>query len=327
MKLPELARAWVPDEEVLAAGVFWVDGAIGARLSFGEHSARSCERREREASGLDIKRYLMLVVTPEALHVFDTRANLASWRVKGRIARWSRADLLAHAEARKTTIGLAIEVPSENRRLLLEAPKARFESSAEVARLLTEPSTTVAPDGSAIRPLDAAAFRSAPIPPPVEPTPDAKAGTLVIVGGVVRILAYTMPWIVVHGIAADVGIPGYKVVGAWFIGIAYSIVIIVCGGRYRSGKSSARLLRGLGFGSVIAFGIQLTSTTGMLDDLQKALLARGYTTTESIGFGIWVLALGAALVLIGGMRAVGAENRSSVRARSTSPRAGSLNTP
>src|SRR4029450_9036747 len=120
MSVISSARRAVPGEEVLAAGIFQAAGPLAARYAdLGEISARRRAREEREASGLAFRRYLMLVVTPTRLHVFDARSGLA-WKAKRELAAWPRAALRVSTESKAVTVRLTIEIPSENRRVELE---------------------------------------------------------------------------------------------------------------------------------------------------------------------------------------------------------------
>src|SRR6266545_3098389 len=110
MNVVSAARRAVPGEEVLAAGIFQAAGTLAARYSdFGEISARRRAREEREASGLAFRRYLMLVVTPTRLHVFDARSGFG-WKAKRQLAVWPRAALRIGTEVKAVTIRLTIEV-------------------------------------------------------------------------------------------------------------------------------------------------------------------------------------------------------------------------
>jgi hypothetical protein len=137
MKLADVAQSLVPGESVVAAGVFQAGGSLTARTSgFGEISVRRRERQVRDASGIPFKRYMLLVLTPTRVHVFDAKSSLGRWKGGRLLAVWDRASVRAAVVPRSVTTRLTLAVPAENRRLELEAPKARRATAGEVARLL-----------------------------------------------------------------------------------------------------------------------------------------------------------------------------------------------
>src|SRR4029450_7396715 len=134
MSVISSARRAVPGEEVLAAGIFQAAGPLAARYAdLGESSARTAAREEPESSGLAFRRYLMLVVTPTRLHVFDARSGLG-WKARRDLGVWPRAALRVSAEAKAVTVRLTIEIPSENRRVELEAGRPKRGAAAEGVR-------------------------------------------------------------------------------------------------------------------------------------------------------------------------------------------------
>jgi hypothetical protein len=306
MKLDATARQAVPGEEVLAAGIFQAGGSLTARFaSFGELSVRRREREERETSGINFKRYLLLVVTPGWLHVFDARSGLRGWKVAGQLASWSRSDIVGTIDTKSVTTRLHLEIPFENRRMELEAPKIRNNTSGEVARLVANGSAAAAPSQLPTPSLDASSFNASfPI---LEDRPDGQEaiGLLAVAGGVVRLISYFLPWIVVHGVT-DVSFSGWTVMGGPFISVGYSIAIIVVGATYaRGGEARPRLLQALGVGSIIAFGFQFSILLQRMSEFRSYLQDHGISTVAvhaSMGFGVWVLLVGAGLVLVAGVR-------------------------
>src|SRR2546426_2460579 len=126
VKLDKVARAAVPNETVMAAGIFQAAGSMTARHSgFGEFSVRRREREERASSGLSFKRYMLLVLTPSRLYIFDARSHMTRWKANRTLAMWDRSAIRAKADTKSMTVRLSLEIPSESRRVELEAPKAR----------------------------------------------------------------------------------------------------------------------------------------------------------------------------------------------------------
>ena len=314
MKLDKVARGAVPNEPVVAAGIFQAAGSMTARHSgFGEFSVRRREREERESSGLAFKRYMLLVLTPARLHVFDARSHLGGWKAGRAIAAWDRAAVRATADEKSVTLRLTLEIPSENRHVELEAPKARRGTSGQVARLL--------------------ASTSAPPAPQFAPTPGLmssserenreqlrrlsnRPGWIAIFGAAVRLVAYAMPWLVIRSINGNqVNVSGWTALDGPFVSIAYPIVIIVAAGFYLAGRreGSPRLLLSLGAGSILVFLIQLPITLSRIDPIKKALQARGVVVTVSLGIGLWVELAGAILIFAGGVYATMIWNRTKPR--------------
>jgi hypothetical protein len=302
MSVISSARRAVPGEEVLAAGIFQAAGTLAARYAdFGEISARRRAREEREASGLAFRRYLMLVVTPTRLHVFDARSKLG-WKAKRQLAVWPRAALRVSTESKAVTVRLTVEIPSENRRVELEAGRSKRGAAAEVVRVLTVGALPPAPD------VLRAPSPSAPTLDPVEAdrleANRTTIGVLAAVGGLVRAVGYFLPWIVVSGVQTDnlTGSDG----GAPILSIGFSIAIVVVALLYLYGRreTSPQLLRSLGFGSLIASIFTFVYLTDQLGQLRSVLRARGALVTVSMGIGPWVQLAGAGIVVAVGIWAV-----------------------
>jgi hypothetical protein len=302
MRLLDVARAAVPGEEVVAAGIFQASGSLTARMSgFGEFSVRHREREERVSSGLHFKRYMLLVVTPSQLHVFDARSAMTRWNAGERLATWDRSAIRAWTDAKLVTTRLTLEIPSENRRIELEAPKARRSTAGEVARILASQPTSapgfVTPTRSpspALEAADAELVREQ----------HNRAGGMAVTGGLARLLAYTLPWIVVTSTYSgrSVSISGYRTLGAPVLSIGYSIAIVVAGVFYLLGRDgSPRLILSLGIGSIVVFLIQLSTTLSRMGPLRVSLQARGLTVTSTLGFGVWVELAGVLLTFAGGL--------------------------
>jgi hypothetical protein len=271
----------------------------------GEISVRRRAREERESSGLPFKRYLLLVLTDTRLHAFDARSQLTGWKAGRALASWDRSNVRAMADEKSVTIRLTLEIPSESRRIELEAPKARRETAGTVARLLT--ASTPPPRAD----LEAPVFSVAPLGHEESGQTRRlhnRAGWLGISGGLVRLLAYTMPWIVVasHDVPArTVGISGWRVLNGPVLSLAYPVVIVVASVMYMSGRREAtpRLLLGLGITSIVVFLLQLSITQSRMDPLQVALQGKGLTVDVAMGFGVWVELVGAILAFAGGLYA------------------------
>jgi hypothetical protein len=307
MSVISSARRAVPGEEVLAAGIFQAAGTLAARYAdFGEISARRRAREEREASGLAFRRYLMLVVTPTRLHVFDARSGLG-WKAKQELGVWPRAALRVSAESKAVTVRLTIEIPSENRRVELEAGRSKRGAAAELVRVLTVGALPPAPD------VLRAPSPSAPTLDPVEAdrleANRTTIGVLAAVGGLVRAVGYFLPWIVVSGAETHnlTGSDG----GAPILSIGFSIAIVVVALLYLLGRreTSPQLLRSLGLGSLIASAFTFMYLTDQLGQLKSVLRARGALVTVSMGIGPWVQLAGAGIALAVGVWAVRLERR------------------
>jgi len=317
-----VARAAVAGDEVIAAGIFRMAGSLTARMAgFGEFSVRRLEREMRTSSGLAFKRYLLLVVTPGQLHLFDARSKLTRWKAERLIAVWQRSAVQATKDLRSMTTRLTLEIPAENRRLELEAPKSRASTAGEVARVLAGTSAPARPDVRA----------------PIHPEPQLadgeqarrrrkdhdRAGWLGVTGGAIRLLAYAMPWMVATsattGRTADVS--GYRILGEPVFSVVYAIAIIVTGVFYLAGRrdGSPRLLLSLGIGSIAAFVIQYWIAIDRIGSTRTALQARGLSVSVSSGFGIWVELAGALLAAAGGLLAHRLWSRSRPRPGSYAP--------
>jgi hypothetical protein len=274
---------------------------------FGELSVRRQERRERDSSGLPFKRYMLLAVTPTRLHVFDARSAMTGWKVKRSLAVWNRSDLRATMDPKPMSTRLTLEIASENRRIELEAPKARRGTAGEVAGMLAK-------DAAVAHSEVALATRR--VPPSVEPEEaermrrlHSRTGWIALAGGVTRLVAYAMPWIVVVAATRPdepLEISGYRELGSPVFSIGISIVIIVAAAFYLAGRreASPRLLQSIWIGSVFVFVFQFQSTLRSISALRPALQARGVVASVSVGFGVWVELAGVILTLAGGVYAV-----------------------
>jgi hypothetical protein len=302
MSAVSAARRALPGEEVLAAGIFQAAGTLVARYAnFGEISARRRAREEREASGLGFRRYLMLVVTPTRLHVFDAHSGFG-WKVKWHLAVWDRSTIRVSAESKAVTVRLTIEIPSENRRVELEAARSKRGAAAEVVRVLTVGALPPTPD------VLRAPSPNAPTLDPVEAdrleANRTTIGVLAGLGGVVRAVGFFLPWIVVGGAQTDnlTGAQG----GAPILSIGFSVAIVVVALLYLYGRreTSPQLLRSLGLGSLIASVVTFVYLSDQLGQLRSVLRARGALVTVSMGIGPWVQLAGAGIVVAVGIWAV-----------------------
>ena len=317
MKLAQVAQAAVPGEEVLAAGIFRTGGSLTARMSgFGELSVRRQERRERDSSGLPFKRYMLLVVTPTRLHLFDARSAMTRWKARRSLAVWSRSDVRATMDPKPMSTRLTLDIVSESRRIELEAPKARRGTAGEVADMLAK-------DTAGARAHGEVALATRRLPPSAEPEEaermrklHSRTGWIALAGGATRLAAYAMPWIVVMAAARPdepFDISGYRELGSPVFSIGISIVIIVAAAFYLAGRreASPRLLQSIGIGSVVVFAIQFQSTLNSISALRLALQGRGVIASVSVGFGVWVELAGVILTLAGGLYAVKLSKRGS----------------
>jgi hypothetical protein len=303
VKLAAVARTAVPAEEVVAFGLFRAGG-------IAPFAARGRERQVRRSSGLGFKRYLLLVLTPERLHAFDARAR-TGWKVEKRLATWDRSAVRTFVHPQATT-RLTVDVPAEGRRLELEGQETRGNGAGELARLLA---------------LDSLAPAPAPVPdpwappvpvragPPEEPGPSKKlhgrVAMLAILGGGTRLLAYFLPWVVLSRPGFhSISISGMRVLGTPAFSLAYSVAAIVVGVLYLRGQreSSTRLLFWFGVSAVVVFFLQLTSTMSGMEQARAALGSR--LITARLGFGVFVEAAGAVLVLLAGVTGSWASTRS-----------------
>lgn len=289
---------------MLAAGIFQAAGTFAARIAdFGEISARRRAREEAEASGLGFRRYVMLVVTPTRLHVIDARSGFG-WKARRQLAVWPRAALRVSTELKAMTVRLTIEVPSEHRRLELEAYKSKRVAAADVVRVLTVGALPPPPD----------VLRA---PSPSTPTPTLEPfeadrleanrttiGVLAALGGLVRGVGFFLPWIVLSGAETEnlSGAHG----GAPILSIGLSIAIVVVALLYLLGRreTSPQLLRSLGLGALIASVFNFIYLSDQLGHLRSLLRARGALVTASMGIGPWVQIVGAGIVFAVGIWAV-----------------------
>jgi hypothetical protein len=310
VKLIDVARAAVPDERVLAAGVFRSGGTTAA------------------PSGLPVGTHVLLVLTPTRVHLFDARSRRFGWAAGGPLAAWDRSDARATETSTAVTIRLELEVVSEGRSVAFEASKSN-SAAVQVARILASSVSARAPLGLA--PV-VSGGRPSPGPAAIDPT-DAerlrvlhqRAGGLALAGGLCRLVAYALPWVVLSradGFGNGVGISGFKVLGSPVLSLAYSTAILVAGALYLRGRrnDNPQLLLGLGAVSLVVFALQLNAVLGGMDRARPLLVARGLS--ETLGYGVWVELAGALMAFAGGFLA----NRLSKRpggplpARVTPPR-------
>ncbi|MFL5798357.1 MAG: hypothetical protein ACJ77A_10550 [Actinomycetota bacterium] len=324
MKLIDVARSAVPGEQVLAAGIFRAGGSATARLAgFGELSARRREQEMRRASGLEFKRYLMLVVTHERLYAFDARARFTSWKAGPRLAVWSRSAIQAAADGRYVTLRLTLNVQSEGRLINLEAPKTSRESAGQVARLLIGGDRVPTPvegleHGVAWSEEPVGRGGLAPWGPPTPVETDEsrrlhnRAGWLAVAGGVGRFLAYLLPWVVVSradGLSEGVTISAFHLLHPLIFSFAYSVAIIVVGVVYLRGHREAapRLLVGWGLSAVVVFLWQFSATMDSISQA-RARLGPALGVTFGLGFGVFVELAGVLMILAGAVAARKAAN-------------------
>jgi hypothetical protein len=305
MKLKRLAQSAVPDEPVLAAGIFQAAGSLTARMAgFGEISRYARNREERTSSGLDFKRYILLAVTPTRLFVFDARSSFG-WRVKQRLACWYRHSIQTAIEDKTVTTRVVIEVPGEGRRLQLECKRGGSRSmSAEVLRLLREGAV---PRPDVIEPPLPAPPRAAARESEEGRRRRVRAGGVALAGGILRLLAYSMPWVMVTSTVNghSLELTGWRALGEPIISVAYSIVIAVAAVMYLAGRREAgpRLLFTLGVGSLIVMFIQIPTTVNAIASAKTLFQQRGLSVTVALSFGAWVEAVGAIAAFVGGFLA------------------------
>jgi hypothetical protein len=307
VNLANVAQSLVPGEQVVATGVFQAGGSLTARAAgFGEFSVRRREREVRDTSGIPFKRYMLLVLTPTRLYVFDARSHLGRWRGGKLLAGWDRASVRAVVAPKSVTTRLTLDVPSENRRLELEAAKTRRATAGEVARLLAG---DIPPRADWVEPTTSAGLSlPAAVGSDVARESHTRAGILAIAGGLIRLLAYALPWVVVARSSggAHVDISGYRELGSPVISLGYSIAIVVVGALYLAGRREAgpRLLFGFGISSIIVFVIQSSHVFSDMTHARATFASRGLSLTVSTGFGLWVELVGAIVALAAGLYAI-----------------------
>lgn len=307
MRLVDVARTALPGEEIVAAGIFQAAGSLTARVSgFGLWSLLRRQREERASSGLAFKRYMLVVVTPTQVHVFDARSELTRWKARELLATWDRAAIQAWTDSKPLTVRLTLEIPSENRRVELEGRRSRA-TAGRVAEVLASDPLPLSAHGSVTHPAPSAFAAVEPVEPAELRAHHTRAGILALAGGLARLLAYPLAWIVVTSRFAgrSASVSGYQELGAPVISIGYSLVIVGAAVFYLAGRREAgpRLLLTLGLGSVLAFFYQLSTTFNEMGDFRTYLQARGVSATTSLGFGVWVETGGVILTLAGGLYA------------------------
>ena len=248
----------------------------------------------------------MLAVTPTRLHVLDARSELG-WKVTGSLAVWERSSIRVSTDVKSVTVRLTIEVPSENRRVELEASKSRRASAAGVVSALTVGSLSPAPDVLRAPPVAAPPSRG-----PVKakrPKVERTIGLLAVAGGLVRAIGFFLPWIVVRG-AQTYNLSGVHG-GAPILSIGFSVAHVVVALLYLDGQreTSPKLLRNLGLGSVIASVYTFIYLSDQLSQLRSVLRARGALVTVSMGIGPWMQLAGAGVVFAVGVWAVTLDKR------------------
>lgn len=287
---------------MVAAGIFQAGGSLTARFAgFGELSVRAREKEERRTSGLTFKRYLLLVVTPSRLHVFDARSSLR-WKVARSLVVWDRSSVEATNDPKSMTVRLSLDIPSEGRRVELEAPRARKKTAGVVAELLasgTVPKRVdlAPPERSATDDTDAAA-------PDGLRAQRIRVAAFVIAGGCVLGLAYFLPWVVVKG-SSTVTLSGFQATFPW-LGLGYAVVIVVAALFYVAGREEAgpRIFRSFGVGVLVLFAFQVASVLAKIGELRTVVLERGLDVDVAMGIGVWALLVAGALIFIAGLRAV-----------------------
>ena len=135
-----------------------------------------------------------------------------------------------------------------------------------------------------------------------------RVGWLAVTGGLTRLGAYSMPWIVLSrpGGSYPVQMSGYRALGSPVLSLVYSIVIVVAGGLYLAGRreSSPRLFQTMGISSIVVFFIQYSIVLHTLDQVRAALVQGGIAASVSTGFGVWAELAGAILTTAAGIWAV-----------------------
>ena len=154
-------------------------------------------------------------------------------------------------------------------------------------------------------------YRTVPWPPPAPLESErtkrlhAVAGGLAVAGGVVRLAAYFLPWVVatIASQFADVRFSGMDVLGTPVFSVGYSAATIVIGVLYLAGRREtlSTWLFWLGVSAAVVFVFQYSSTLNDMQDARAAFEARGLQVSLRLGIGIFVEAAGAALVLASGL--------------------------
>jgi hypothetical protein len=150
-----------------------------------------------------------------------------------------------------------------------------------------------------------------------------QAGWLGVAGGTIRLLAYSLPWIVLtarlNGAATTIS--GYRALGSGWLSVVYSVGVVVAAASYLAGRQEGggRLLFSLGVASVAVFAVQCPLTLSRLEPLRNELAARDLDVAVSIGFGLWVELAGTLLTLCGGLAAYRLWTRTRARHASSDP--------
>jgi hypothetical protein len=237
MKPVDIARAAVPDGEILAAAI--------------------CQVRPG-SSGLPVRQFVLLAGGRERLHVVDMGRRMLRWKARGTLGSWDRSEVRVAADVTFLSSRLSLTVPAAGVWLDLDSPAGGAADTAAVARLLVDavPVGTVPanPRGGLAPPPHLGGVR--------EETEESRrlfrrAGTLALVGGFARLAAYLMPWVVLSrpgGLYAPVGISGLRGLGTPVFSLGFSVATIVVGVLYlkdRRAVASNMLVWGGGSAMVV----------------------------------------------------------------------------
>jgi hypothetical protein len=289
------------------------NGRVGplelARRAVSDEFVDAAIFQVRRGSSLPVESFVLVAVSRQRIHLIELLRRPFRWKAGRVLASWDRSIVQAEAHTTVAAVRLRLMVRSDGTLLdLAPPPVGRAANAARVARLLaqvTEANHSAEPRGGLM-----------PVGTPLAPRLDTGtslrlhrwAGMLVVIGGLTRLAAYLLPWVVLSradGLQPPVTVPGLRVLGFPVLSLGVSIGAIVVGIRHlrdRRSGSRGRLLV-WGAAAAVASLMQLWRTQDALEPARRVLAARGVDATVTLGIGVWLELVGALLILVGGMAA------------------------
>jgi hypothetical protein len=285
--------------------------AVRATLAAGDVMAAAVFRPRPDATGVSVDGPVAIVVTPERVHAYRARARLTTWKLGGALGSWDRSSLRCSGEIGPRSTRLTIQDAQRGLWLDLSAVTGSSGGAAEVAHLLVGPTIRTAPHRSLDRPVGAdPTGRSRRLESPESERLHRLAGRFVLAGGVIRLLAYLMAWVVITPVAdppiwqptiVSGHVSGTELFDIQPLSLLAALAAIVLGFLYlrplrRYLPVPIGITAALG---LVVFAVQLSALGRSFPAARAEAAARGMDVRVGYALGVWV-ELGGVLLIVAG---------------------------
>lgn len=279
----DAARARLPAEGVIAAGSF-----VPAPRT----------------TGITTTGTVTVAMTPDRLFVLEGSRRRG---LQAQLGMWDQRSVMSAAEIVDGATRLILNPPADGVWLDLRSVRGGAEgaAAADVARRLTSSVAGLAPPVGGPRRVETEESRRL----------HRRAGRFALAGGVVRLLAYMLPWAVLarvdpattpYGSSPSVSVSGAELFGSQPLSLLGGLAAVLLGlGHLLARRRGAPVLIAVtACAGVVIFAIQFVALRSSLPVAQRDLSERGIAVSVRAGSGVWIELVGVLLIVAAAIDAV-----------------------